>query len=145
MSTEFSTVVKEINAGKPQVEALEEIAVENPSLFFRRSIWQLVNGMKAGSDMSGVIKEIINSLSEEQVLQIQRYGGQLNPLAMFYMLVAVIAPTLGMTFLIIISSFIALGETITKIVFWGLFGFVCFFQIMFLGIIKSRRPNLLGE
>jgi len=144
ISTEFSTVVKEINAGKPQIEALEEIAVENPSLFFRRSIWQLVNGMKAGSDLSNVIKEIINSLSEEQVLQIQKYGGQLNPLAMFYMLVAVIIPTLGMTFLIVISSFIALGETATKIVFWGLFGGVCFFQIIFLGVIKSRRPNLLG-
>jgi flagellar protein FlaJ len=145
MSTEFSTIVKEINAGKPQIEALEEIAVENPSLFFRRSIWQLVNGMKAGSDMASVIKEMINSLSEEQVLQIQKYGGQLNPLAMFYMLVAVIVPTLGMTFLIVISSFIALGDTMTKIVFWSLFGFVCFFQIMFLGIIKSRRPNLLGD
>jgi archaeal flagellar protein FlaJ len=145
ISKEFSTVVKEINTGKPQVEALEDIAVENPSVFFRRSIWQIVNGMKAGSDMSSVIKEIINSLSEEQVLQIQKYGGQLNPLAMFYMLVAVIAPTLGMTFLIVISSFISMGEEITKIVFWSLFGFVCFFQIMFLGIIKSRRPNLLGE
>jgi len=145
MSSEFSTVVREINAGKPQIDALEEIAVENPSLFFRRSIWQLVNGMKAGSDMSSVIKEIINSLSEEQILQIQKYGGQLNPLAMFYMLVAVIAPTLGMTFLIIISSFISLGETVTKIVFWSLLGFVCFFQIMFLGVIKGRRPNLLGE
>lgn len=145
ISTEFSTVVKEINAGKPQIDALEEIAIENPSLYFRRSIWQLVNGMKAGSDMSNVIKEIINSLSEEQVLQIQKYGGQLNPLAMFYMLIAVIVPTLGMTFLIIISSFIAFGETATKIVFWSLLGFVCFFQIIFLGVIKSRRPNLLGE
>ena len=104
ISKEFSTVVKEINTGKPQVDALEDIAVENPSLFFRRAIWQIVNGMKAGSDMSNVIKEIINSLSEEQVLQIQRYGGQLNPLAMFYMLVAVIMPTLGMTFLIVISA-----------------------------------------
>jgi len=145
ISKEFSRAVKEINAGKPQIETLEEMAAINPSLFFRRAIWQLVNGMKAGADMSGVVGEIIDSLSEEQILQIQRYGGQLNPLAMFYMLMVVIAPSLGMTFLIILSSFIHLSEFATKLVFWGLYGIVIFFQIMFMGIIKSRRPNLLRD
>ena len=64
---------------------------------------------------------------------------------MFYMLVAVIAPSLGMTFLIMLSSFIALSPEYTKIVFYGLYVAVIFFQIMFMGMIKSRRPNLLGE
>ncbi len=144
ISREFLKAVKKINAGKPQIETLEEMATLNPSLFFRRAIWHLVNGMKAGADMSNVIKEMVNLLSEEQILQIQRYGSQLNPLAMFYMLVVVIAPSLGMTFLIIISSFISLSEFATKLVFYGLFAIVVFFQIMFIGMIKSKRPNLLG-
>lgn len=144
ISKEFQKVVKKINAGTPQIETLEEMATLNPSLFFRRAIWHLVNGMKAGADMSDVIKEMVSLLAEEQILQIQKYGSQLNPLAMFYMLVVVIAPSLGMTFLIIISSFISLSETATKLVFYGLFGIVVFFQIMFIGIIKSKRPNLLG-
>ena len=145
ISREFSKVVKKINAGKPQIETLEEMATLNPSLFFRRAIWHLVNGMKAGADMSSVIKEMVNLLAEEQILQIQRYGSQLNPLAMFYMLVVVIAPSLGMTFLIILSSFISLSEFATKLIFYGLFAIVIFFQIMFMGMIKSKRPNLLGE
>jgi len=145
VSKEFSMAVKEINAGKPQIETLEEMAAINPSLFFRRAVWQLVNGMKSGADMSGIVNEIINLLSEEQILQIQKYGSQLNPLAMFYMLMVVIAPSLGMTFLIILSSFISLSEPATKLVFWVLYGIVIFFQIMFMGIIKSKRPNLLGE
>ncbi len=145
VSKEFSKAVKEINAGKPQIETLEEMAAINPSLFFRRAIWQLVNGMKSGADMSNVVNEVIDSLSEEQILQIQRYGSQLNPLAMFYMLMVVIAPSLGMTFLIILSSFIALSDFATKMIFWGLYGIVIFFQIMFMGIIKSKRPNLLSE
>ncbi len=145
VSKEFGTAVQEIRTGKPQIEALEEIGSANPSLFFRRAIWQIVNGMKSGSDIAGVINEIIDALAEEQLLQVQKYGGQLNPLAMFYMLIAVIMPSLGMTFLIIISSFVKMSGFATKMVFWGLFGFVIFFQLMFLGIIKSRRPNLLGE
>jgi len=145
VSNEFARAVKRINTGEPQVEVLREIAAVNPSLFFRRAIWQIVNGMKAGSDLSKVLEESINALSEEQVIQIQKYGGQLSPLAMFYMLVAVIIPALGMTFLIIISSFISLSVSTTKLIFWGLYGIVLFFQIMFMGIIRTRRPTLLGE
>jgi len=145
VSKEFSKAVKEINTGRHQIDVLEELATKNPSIYFRRAIWQIVNGMKSGADMSIVIREVISALSEEQVIQIQRYGSQLNPLAMFYMLIAVILPALGVTFLIIISSFISLSAESTKMVFWGLYTFVLFFQIMFMGIIKSRRPNLLGD
>jgi len=145
VSVEFSKAVREINTGRHQIEVLEEMATKNPSVYFRRAVWQIVNGMKSGADMSDVITEVISALSEEQVIQIQRYGSQLNPLAMFYMLVAVILPALGTTFLIIISSFIALSAEMTKIVFWGLYASVLFFQIMFMGIIKTKRPNLLGD
>ncbi len=143
ISKEFSKAVKAINGGKDQIEALEDMAAINPSLFFRRAIWQLVNGMKSGANMTTVIQEIIDLLAEEQILQIQRYGSQLNPLAMFYMLVVVIAPSLGMTFMLVLSSFISLPEVMTKMMFWGVYALVTFFQIMFMGIIKSKRPNLL--
>ncbi len=144
ISSEFEKVVKEINSGKSQTEALEEMVASNPSLLFRRSIWQIINGIKSGADLSTVIKENISTLSEEQVLQIQKYGAQLNPFAMFYMLMVVIVPSLGMTFLIILSSLMSFSETIIKFIFVGMFGMVMFFQIMFIGLIKSKRPNLLG-
>ncbi len=145
ISKEFAKAVKEISTGRPQIEALEELATNNPSILFRRAIWQIVNGMKAGSDMATVINEIINNLSELQLIQIQNYGGQLNPLAMFYMLIAVIVPSLSITFIIILASFISLSESTTKMFLWGLLVFVIFIQIMFLGIIKSKRPNLLSD
>ncbi len=144
VSKEFANVVREINTGKPQIEALEDMAAINPSVFFRRSVWQLVNGMKSGADMATVVNETMDSLAEEQILQIQRYGAQLNPLAMFYMLAVVIAPSLGTTFLIMLSSFMSLSEFATKLIFWSLYGIVFFFQIMFMGMIKSKRPNLLS-
>ena len=144
VSKEFSNVVREINTGKPQIEALEDMAAINPSVFFRRAVWQLVNGMKSGADMASVVSETMDSLSEEQILQIQRYGSELNPLAMFYMLMVVIAPSLGTTFLIMMASFMSLSEFATKLIFWSLYGMVFFFQIMFMGIIKSKRPNLLS-
>lgn len=143
ISNEFKRGVKRIAAGEDEITALEDLAKKNSSVFFRRSIWQLVNGMKAGSDISNVIKNITENLGEEQLIGIQRYGSQLNPLAMFYMLFAVIMPSLGITFIIVLSSFISLGESVTKSVLYGLTTVVIFFQIMFMGMIKARRPNLM--
>ncbi len=143
LSKEFGKAVKEINAGNDQVEVLESLAEKNPSLLFRRVIWQIVNGMKAGSDMASVVREAIDTVSEQQLIQIQNYGSQLNPIAMFYMLAAVIVPSLSITFIIILSSFISVSEEGTKMIFWGLFGFVVFIQLMFMGVIRSKRPNLI--
>ncbi|MBU1111663.1 MAG: type II secretion system F family protein, partial [Nanoarchaeota archaeon] len=121
----------------------EEAALKNPSIFFRRALWQIINGLKSGSDLGTVIQEAINGLSEEQILQIQIYGGRLNPLAMFYMMIAVIIPALGTTFIIVLSSFLSFSEVLTKAIFISIFAMTTFAQIMFLGIIKTRRPNLL--
>jgi len=145
LAVEFRKAVRMINSGEDFERALEIIAESNPSLYFRRAIWQILNGLKAGGDITRVIEGIIKSISEEQILQIQRYGSQLNPIAMFYMLVAVIMPSLGITFIIVLSSFIAIPPELTQLIFWILFAIVFFFQIMFLGVIKSKRPNLLSD
>ena len=113
------------------------------SVFFKRTLWQISNGMKAGSDMSIVIEDSINALAGEQTIQVQNYGNKLNPLVMFYMLSSVILPALSITFLTIIASVIGLPEKTIKMMFIGVFIFVTFIQIMFLGVIKSARPNLL--
>ncbi|MFQ5531433.1 MAG: type II secretion system F family protein [Candidatus Nanoarchaeia archaeon] len=143
VSEEFKKITKEINSGTPQIEAIEKYGKINTSDFFKRMLWQISNGMRAGSDMNIVIKEEIKSLTDEQAIQIQNYGSKLNPLVMFYMLITVILPSLGITFLIIISSILNISEGITKLIFFLIFGFVIFTQIMFLGLIKSRRPSLL--
>ncbi len=143
VSQEIGKAVKEINAGRDQVEALETLAVRNPSILFRRSLWQIVNGMKTGADIGSLIKDVMDGISDEQITQIQKYGGQLSPLALFYMLIAVIVPSLGTTFIIVLSSFIALEGKFIKIIFYGILVGTMFLQFMFMGIIKARRPSLL--
>lgn len=143
ISVEFKNAIQEINAGRNQIDALEDIAVRNPSVLFRRTLWQLVNGMKEGADIASLVKEVMRAVGDEQLTQIQRYGGQLSPLALFYMLIAIIAPSLGVTFIIVLSSFVALSPIVTKTLFFGLLGFTILFQVLFLGMIKTRRPALL--
>jgi len=143
VSEEFRKIANEINAGTSQIEAIEKQGQNNISEYFKRVLWQISNGMRAGSDMSIVIKESMKNLEDEQEIQIQNYGGTLNPLIMFYMLIAVIIPSLGITFLVIIFSLTGVSKNIIYLIFFAIFGLVTFTQIMFLGLIKSRRPSLL--
>jgi len=144
ISSEFKDVVEKVNAGESMVSVLEDLAVRNPSIYFRRALWQVVNSLKSGSDVGKNLRDVISSLSKEQLVEIRRYKSVLNPLAMMYMMVAVIVPSLGITLLIIVSSFPGMESLGNEKIFWGLFVSVCFMQFIFLGLIKSKRPNLIG-
>lgn len=143
LSLEFKKAVKRISAGEPESAVLDDLGKRNPSIFFRRVLWQISNGMRSGSDISIIIRESVKTLNEEQLIQIQNYANRLNPLVVFYMLIAVIIPSLSITFLTIISSMVNLSQETTIGLFLGLFFFDVFIQIMFIGLIKSRRPSLL--
>jgi len=139
LAKEFERAVDEINTGKSEIEALEVMAKENPSLYFRRVLWQVVNALKSGADIGMTIKEIVENLSMEQVMAIKKYGAQLNPIAMLYMVFCVIMPTLGITFLLAMGSFIGLGFQM-EFALLGILGFLVMFQFMLIGMIKSKRP-----
>lgn len=143
LSEEFKKLVRKINAGAPQIDALEEVGEKNSSIYFKRTIWQISNSMRAGSDISIIISENIKTLNEEQLLQIQNYGNKLNPLIMFYMVISVILPALGIAFFTVISSLINLPQSLVVVLLVGLLIFVTLIQIIFIGIVRSVRPSLL--
>jgi pilus assembly protein TadC len=143
LSLEFKKAVKKINAGFPQIEVIDEMGRKNSSVLFRKALWQISNGMKAGSNITEVVRDIIHSLNEEQYLQLQTYGNKLNPLIMFYMLISIILPALAITFLTIISSIVNLPESLTIGMFVGLYIMSILVQIMFLGAIRTAKPSLI--
>ncbi len=141
VSREIAVAVKKINSGSSIESVLEELSLKTPSLYFRRAVWQISNGIKAGSDVSSILKSIIDNISSEQKIAIRRYGSQLNPLTLVYMMVAVIIPSMGITFMMVLSSFS--GASFSEFSFLGILVFLVIFQFMLLGLIKSRRPNII--
>jgi flagellar protein FlaJ len=123
VSSEFKKAIKRINAGELEQDVLEEVATNNPSYFFRKALWQIATGLKAGADVNEVLKETVNSLTGEQRLR------------------AVIVPALGVTFLIVLSAFPQIS--INELMFWLLLLVVTVGEFMYMGLMKSRRPNLM--
>ena len=141
VSEEFHRAVEEITTGTREEDALQKLAMRNPSWFFRKSLWQIVNGLKTGTDISDILADIVESMTNEEEVQIRTYGGSLRVLSLVYMLLGVIIPALGITFMIVISSFPQIQ--ITEITYWTLLIFLVIGQISYLGLMKSKRPTLL--
>lgn len=134
----FRDLLIDINTGSRMEDAITKAIRFTPSEQLRRVLWQMLNSLETGADVATSLKEMIHQISREQLVQIRSYGRKLNPLAMFYMIIAVIIPSLGVTMVTALSSFtdIQLDLQILIIIACAL-GFM---QFMFLAVIKSSRP-----
>ncbi|VVB65880.1 Type II secretion system (T2SS), protein F [Candidatus Gugararchaeum adminiculabundum] len=140
ISREFRRVVAEVRGGKELSAALEQSAERNPSQYYRRAMTQLSNANRAGVKITTVLAELVDFLATDQMIKVREYGSQLNTLALFYMFACIIAPTMGTIFLAVASTLtpMQMGEPI----FIGILMGIVTAQIMFLGLIKSRRPSV---
>ena len=138
VSKEFDKVVRLINTGMPMEEALNRMAKESKSEYLRRTVWQLINTLKAGASLKTAVQTIIAELTLNQRDKIIAYARELNLWTLLYMLFAVAVPTIGAVMLVILGSFV--GFSITKTTFVS-FIFICFFvQLSLIGLMKARRP-----
>jgi len=143
LSVELKKAVDKITTGTNEEIALREVATNNPSNYLRKAIWQITNGLKAGADISDILSESVSSIVREQQIGVQKYGSSLRILSLMYLMIGVIIPALGITFLIVIGSFPKIE--ISEIIFWALLGGLILAEFMFMGIMKSKRPNLMSD
>jgi len=126
---EFNRIVKDINGGKPQVEALEDSIVRNPSTQYRRAMWQMINALKSGTDVSNTLETLVDSMIKQQKMEVEKYGKELNPYILVYLMIAVIMPSLGVTFLIVLSTFTGIG--LNNFMFYQMLAGLVLFQLFF--------------
>jgi flagellar protein FlaJ len=138
VSQEFEKIVARIHGGVNMVDALDESAAKNPSRYYNKIIWQLSNAVRAGTDVGPVLVDIVDLFMEDQRIEMKEYGAQLNTLAILYLLLCIIVPTISLVFILVISSFVDIPIT-NEVLAMILCGMI-FVQYMFIGLIGSRRP-----
>ena len=141
VSKEFKKTIKEISGGIDELKALENMALRNPSLYFRRVIWQITNNLRAGADIADVLETITSSLVKEHKLFVRKYGSELNPIILMYMMFTIIIPSLGVTVIVVMSAFSGLFVPIY--VFYVIPVFIFALQFFFISIIKNKRPLMV--
>ncbi len=139
----FKEIVDDINMGTTVEKALENAMKYTPSYWFRKILFQINNALKIGIDISVPLKNTLNDISKYHLLQIQKYGKKLNSLAIFYLLLAVVLPSLGVVMLVVIGSMVGfLTEDITTYVFVSVIFFLIIIQLFFIAVFKSQRVGI---
>ncbi|MBI2659220.1 type II secretion system F family protein [Candidatus Woesearchaeota archaeon] len=131
-------VVDDIDTGNTIEEALSNAMIYSPSDKLRRILFHINNALQLGIDVTKPLESVLEEITREEELEIKKYGKKLNTLVIFYMLAAVILPSLGVAMLIVISSFINFPLTL-KVLFVLVF-FIVVLQFIFITLFKSIRP-----
>ncbi len=142
VSREFNKIVEKVTLGVPMAAALHDVAEHCPSNYGRRVILQMANSLSSGSDVADSLESVLDQVSQEQIIQLKAYGQKLNPLVMFYMIFGVIMPSLGVTFLIMLLSFVGTGLALSGPgILAAIFALVTITQFMFLTVVETSRPS----
>ncbi len=134
----FQEIIDKVELGTSTEEAINEVIEYVPSDALRKLMWQILNSLRTGSEISDSLRVAIDQIVREQRIEVVEYGRKLNPLAMFYMMVAVILPSLGVTMVIVMATFI--GFSLSLPILLSAAGALIFVQFMFLAAIRSQRP-----
>lgn len=140
VSLEFETAAKQIQSGMPMDKALESMALRSNSDYLKRTVWQLVNVLRSGSNFKAALRVVIDDLLHDHKERIKRYGQELNMWSLLFMMFAVAIPTIGSTVMLIMTSFS--GASLSKSTFI-VFVLMCLaVQYIIIGLIQSRRPQI---
>jgi len=139
-NTYFKQIIKSIELGTPLEKALDMASDECPSNKMKRVIFQISSALKIGIDVTQNLEAVLEEIAYEQLIEIQRYGKKLNSLTLFYMLLAVVVPSLGITMFIVVAGLVSLNLTSTTFFIFAFFLFMI--ELVFLSLFKSIRPNV---
>ncbi len=139
-SNYFKEIVKDIELGKPIEKALADESEYSPSPRFRKILFQISNALRIGIDVTNFLESTLNEIADEQLIEINRYGKKLNSVTLFYMLLAVVVPSLGLTIFTVVATLA--GITVNMTFFLVILLFLTILQSIFLIVYKSIRPNI---
>ena len=131
-------IVDDIGTGSTIEDALNNAMVYSPSERLRKILFHVNNALKLGIDVTKPLESVLEEITKEEELEIKKYGKKLNTLIIFYMLVAVILPSLGVAIFIVISSFLNTPIKLSGLLVLAFFMVVL--EFIFITLFRSSRP-----
>ncbi|MFW5746477.1 MAG: type II secretion system F family protein [Nanoarchaeota archaeon] len=136
----FKEIVDDITFGTPIEDALENAVELSPSSGFKKILFQIHNALKTGTDVTRSLQTTIDEIESEQQIEIERYAKKLSSISMFYMLAAIVVPSLGLTMFVVITALLSIQ--LTSAVYIALALFIVMTQMFFMSVFKSIRPSV---
>lgn len=141
VSTEFSLVIRDINSGMGETEALEKLAFRTKSEVLKKTAWQAITTLRSGGSIVNALNSQVDTLVSQQMDSIKSYAAELNLWTLVYLIIAAAMPSLGITFLVIASSIGGSGigpEAVILIVLLSIA-----IQMAMILLIRSKVPKVV--
>jgi hypothetical protein len=119
---------------------IEKAMVNSPSKHWRKILFQIHNALKLGIDVSKSLEMVLEDITYDYLLQIQKYGKKLGTVTLFYLLLAVVFPSLGMTIITVLIGFT--NVQLNTGFFLVVLILVVFVQFIFMRVFHSIRPQV---
>jgi archaeal flagellar protein FlaJ len=136
----FREIIDDISAGTTIEDALENAREFTSSTYFKKILWQLIAALKTGTDVTITLRNTLKTIADSQIIEIKEYGKKLNALMLFYMLAAIVVPSLGITLSILVASFMNLS--IPSMFFLVVLFFLSVIQVFFIILVRASRPMM---
>jgi pilus assembly protein TadC len=140
VSREFAVLAREISSGMSEADALERMALATKSDYLKKTAWQLSTAIKSGASLQKALASIVENLANKQARDIKDYAAELNLWILMYLLLAAAVPTLGITFLVILSSLGGASIGTEHVIMIVLVSFAV--QVALIGFVKNRVPQV---
>lgn len=131
-------IVNDIGTGRTIEDALNIAMIYSPSDKLRKILFHVNNALQLGIDVTKPLESVLDEITKEEELEIKKYGKKLNTLVIFYMLAAVILPSLGVAMFIVLSSFISIAVSLEGLLLFIFF--ILVLEFIFMTLFKSIRP-----
>jgi pilus assembly protein TadC len=133
-------IVDDISTGNTIEDALNNAMIYSPSEKLRKILFHVNNALQLGIDVTKPLESVLEEITKEENIEIQKYGKKLNTWVIFYMLAAVILPSLGMAMFIVVASFFNLPIDLKSLL--AFIFLVVVLQFIFITLFKSIRPTV---
>ena len=136
----FREIITDVELGTPLEEALENAKENTPSEKFRKLLRNILSTIQSGTDVTRSMKNISKQITDDQFNEIKVYEKKLNSLSLFYLILAVVFPSLGMTMFLLIAGFFSLS--VTSLHTFAFLFVLILLQFFFLSLFKQARPSI---
>ena len=136
----FKEIVRDIELGTPLEEAIERAMKYTPSDSFKKILMQIHNALRLGMNVTRGLEAVLDEIQNKQLIEIEEYGKKLGTVTLFYLLVAVVVPSLGMTILTVLLAFT--GIQMDFIRYAAVIFFLVVVNFLFITVFRSIRPGV---
>ncbi|MBI1936108.1 type II secretion system F family protein [Candidatus Woesearchaeota archaeon] len=133
-------ITDDISTGSTIEDALKNAMLYSPSEKLKKIMFHINNALQLGIDVTKPLESVLEEIAKEEELEIKKYGKKLNSLVIFYMLAAVIIPSLGTAIFIVISSLLSFPIGLSGLLVFAFF--IGVLQFVFISMFKIIRPKV---